>query len=142
MAENATGGPLASFPGLEDTAPALEPTQLTFPGLEPAGGQAFTTPLELAAMETLRELREQGLLRREHSLTVQLVLELARAVGRGVASGRASAVAMAAKQLTEAMALLPAPSSEDVPLESSDWRAFLATAEAAEAAEAAARGAA
>jgi len=114
------------------------PDQPTFPGLEiapPLSGRPVSA-LEEAAVETLRELREQGLLRREHSLTVQLVLELARAVGQGVVHGRASAVAMAAKQLTEAMGLLPIP-TDDAPAESSDWLAFQANVDAAPGYEAA-----
>ncbi|NTW39354.1 MAG: hypothetical protein HGA44_05600 [Cellulomonadaceae bacterium] len=112
------------------------PEQPTFPGLEieVQTGMRAPSALELAAVATLTELRSQGLLRREHSLTVQLVLELSRAVGQGVMHGRASAVAMAAKQLTEAMALLPIP-ADDAPGESTDWLAFQAAVQGAPAAE-------
>lgn len=115
---------------------AENPDQLTFPGLDstvqPAGG---VSAMERAAGATLTELRDAGLLRPEHALHVQLVMELARAVGTGARSGRASAVAMAAKQLTETMALLPMPDPEDTPAGGADWATFLETVDLAPAAE-------
>lgn len=118
--------------------------QETLPGLEiqvqTGAGAAPPTATELAAAKTLGHLNDAGVLRPEHALHVQLILDLARAVGLGVATGKASAVAMAAKQLTEAMALLPelpaAPADdEDAPAGGPEWRRFLAASDAAEAAE-------
>lgn len=82
--------------------------QPTLDGLSlPLAGNS--SAMEKAALATLRRLDELELLGAEHALTCQLVLELARAVGAGVRNGRASAVAMAAKELREALATLPLP---------------------------------
>lgn len=95
------------------TAPAADDDDdqavLALPGLEdtqPAGG---TTPLETAARRSLAALQASGLLEDRHAVTMQLVLDLARAVGRSAAKGQAAAAAMAAAQLREAWALLPQP---------------------------------
>lgn len=107
--------------------------QPTFPGLEvgvpnDAPRTVTESPMLSAARMTLTELREQGLLRREHGAIVQLTLELAQAVAAGVRSGRASAVALAARELRETIAMLPIP-DDDVPAENGDWEAFRAAAE-------------
>lgn len=85
------------------TDTAWQPTLdgLTLPGQGRASG------MEAAAMRTIRRLDQAGVLDEADTLTVQLVLELAAVIGRGVTSGRASAVAMAAKELREALATLP-----------------------------------
>lgn len=82
---------------------------LALPGLEdvqPAGG---TTALETAARRSLAALQTAGILEDRHAVTMQLVLDLARSVGRASAKGQAAAAAMAAAQLREAWALLPQP---------------------------------
>lgn len=90
--------------------------QPSLPGLTLPGDAAPTSGLVAAATTTLRVLDDKGLLRPEDALTVQLVLDLAAAVAAGVQSKRASAVALAARELREAMALLPqteAPTGPD-----------------------------
>jgi hypothetical protein len=82
---------------------------LALPGLDdptPAGG---LTALETAARRSLAALQASGLLEDRHAVTMQLVLDLARSVGRASAKGQAAAAAMAAAQLREAWALLPQP---------------------------------
>lgn len=102
------------------------PWQPTLDGLTlPAQAQA--SGLELAAITTLRRLDELGMLDDADALTAQLILELARAVGAGVRNGRASAVAMAAKELREAFASLPA-----VPRQSDGFDALVAALAAAD----------
>lgn len=79
---------------------------LPLPGLaDQAGGQV--TELETAVRRSLAALDAAGLLHETHAMAMQLVLDLARAVGLGTRSGRASAAALAAAQLREAWALLP-----------------------------------
>ena len=87
---------------MDDNAPVL-------PGLNTAG-QASNTMLR-AATEYVATLRADGLLSGHHVLTVQLVLGLAEAIGKAAAKGQAAAMAMASKELREAMAMLPAPAA-------------------------------
>lgn len=80
--------------------------QPTLPGLTlPGSGQSV--PLEDAALATIAALDRAGALQDTDALTIQLVLELSRAVGAGVRNGRASAAAMAAKELRELIGMLP-----------------------------------
>jgi len=83
----------ATIPGLE--VPDLQPGQ--------------DGPMARAARVTLVALTDAGGLEPRHTVLVQLVQSLAGAIDRGVASGRASAVAMAAKQLLETMLVLDPP---------------------------------
>lgn len=79
---------------------------LPLPGLEDqVGGRV--TELETAVRRSLKALDDAGLLQETHAMPMQLVLDLARAVGLGTRSGRASAAALAAAQLREAWAMLP-----------------------------------
>lgn len=80
------------LPGLELEAPST-----------PAGG---VTPLEAAARRSLAALAVDGGLTEAHALPMQLVLDLAGAVGRAAAKGQGAAAAMAAAQLREAYQLL------------------------------------
>lgn len=75
------------------------------PGLGDA--PAGETELETAVRRSLAALDAAGLLQETHAMAMQLVLDLARAVGIGTRNGRASAAAMAAAQLREAWSLLP-----------------------------------
>ncbi len=83
----------------------------TLPGLEVPGldGLAGAGPMAKAAKVTLDALADAGALEPRHAVLVQLVLSMAAAVDRGVGSGRASAAAMAAKQLLETMLVLDPP---------------------------------
>lgn len=83
----------------------------TIPGLERPAGKP--TALERAADRSLASLAEAGVLGPQHDLTVQLVRDLARAVGQA-AGTHASAAAMAAAQLREAWATLPQPEDATV----------------------------
>jgi len=84
-----------------------------------------------SARVTLQALRDADRLESRHAVLVQLVLSLAGAIDAGVRSGRASAVAMAAKQLLETMLVLDPP-PEDGDADQAARRAlaeFLATVE-------------
>lgn len=81
------------------------------PGLEPP--EAGATRLERAAHEQIQHLRDAGLLTSDHAIAVQLVLDLSRAIGISARNGRASAMALAAKELREALALLPTATNDD-----------------------------
>lgn len=72
----------------------------------------YRPPLEKAANEYISELEKQGLIKPVHALTVQLVKDLARAAGISARDGKASGMAMATKELREAMALLPSGGSD------------------------------
>lgn len=79
------------------------------------------TPMETSARASLAALDAAGLLSARHALTCQLILELARVIGAGVRTGKTAAVAMAAKQLLEAIDSLPKP--DETPVDGFD--AFL-----------------
>lgn len=87
-------------------------TDPTIPGLEVPEAKADDGPMVKAAQVTLAALRESGTLAPRHAVLVQLVHSLAGAIDAGVRSGRASAVAMAAKQLLETMIVLDPPPEE------------------------------
>jgi hypothetical protein len=78
---------------------------LPLPGLQDQVGHV--TELETAVRRSLAALDAAGLLTEAHAMPMQLCLDLARAVGLGTRSGRASAAALAAAQLREAWGLLP-----------------------------------
>lgn len=83
-----------ALPGLESMVPAATP---------------HDGPMAQSARVTLAELERAGQIQARHAVLVQLVHSLAGAIDRGVQSGRASAVAMAAKQLLETMLVLDPP---------------------------------
>lgn len=86
-----------SFEGLELGAPTV--------GL---GGSS--SAIEKSAITTIRSLDTLGLLTDRHAVTCQLIIELSRAVGRGLAYGKVSvATATLAKQLLDAIDSLPVP---------------------------------
>lgn len=78
------------------------------PGLAiPGWGRSH---IERAAQATLANLEAQGLLEPRHALACQVVLELARAVGNGLAAPKVTvATATLSKHLLEAMEALPQP---------------------------------
>jgi hypothetical protein len=89
---------------------AMTTDQEAIPGLVlPAIPPGQDGPMARAAHATLTALAATGQLEVRHTVLVQLVQSLAGAIDRGVASGRASAVAMAAKQLLETMLVLDPP---------------------------------
>lgn len=91
-------------------------TDPTIPGLEVPPASTADGPMVQAAVVTLQALQTGGVLEPRHSVLVQLVRSLAGAIDAGVRSGRASAVAMAAKQLLETMLVLdPPPEDGGIP---------------------------
>lgn len=76
-------------------------------GLDPP--RESDSPMVRACHRTIDALRTDGKLTAANSLLVQLLLELSAAIDRGTRSGRASAVAMAARELRETVALLDPP---------------------------------
>lgn len=89
--------------------------QPTLPGMEPLSPHA--TPLETAAHAQLAYLEAEGLLGPHHALTVALVRQAAQVCGAAAMAGRGSAFALAAKELREAMALLPEAAGPADPFE-------------------------
>jgi hypothetical protein len=85
-------------------------TTPTLPGM--GLGPDGPSPIEAAADAQLRFLEEQNLLTDDHAILVSLVRTLARAVGQSAVQRRGSALAMVAKELREALALLPKPTTE------------------------------
>lgn len=81
--------------------------QLDLPGLEPPAPHA--SAMVKAAHVTITALREAGRLEPQHAMLTQLLLELAGAIDRGRAAGRASAVAMAARELRDTLLMLDPP---------------------------------
>ena len=117
---------------MSDSQPAL-------PGMDFAP-RDHDTPMVTAARLSLAALRDAGQIEARHTVLVQLVLSLSGAIDAGVRAGRASAVAMAAKQLLETMLALDPP-PEDGPADQAAKNAlatFLAEVEAAANAQAAA----
>lgn len=85
--------------------------------------------MEAAVERQLADLEAANLLTARHSIIVALIRELAGVIGQGAGRGRASAVAMASKELREALAMLPDDPGPEDPLAKLD--AELAQAEAA-----------
>lgn len=112
------------------TAPPTE--QLELPGVVPAHA-AHDSAMVAAAKISLAELERTGQLTKRHAVQVQLVVSLAAAIDAGSRSGRASAVAMAARELRETMLVLDPPPED--PAEGAEamrkWETFMAKVEAA-----------
>ena len=100
-------------------------------GLAPA--QESDSAMVRAARRTIDALADAGRLTASSAILVQLLLELAEAIDKGRRSGRASAVAMAARELRETMTLLdPPPEDGDAGSRARQALAdFVAMAEAA-----------
>jgi peroxiredoxin family protein len=62
-----------------------------------------------AVVATIEALQDAGLLQPRHVAMCQLALELADSVAAGRRSGRASAAAMASRELRETLLALPVP---------------------------------
>lgn len=90
-----------------DGVTASEQGALELPGLEPPA--AGSSAMVKAAHTTIRALEAAGKLAASDAMLTQLLLELAGAIDRGRAAGRASAVAMAARELRDTLLMLDPP---------------------------------
>lgn len=91
-------------------------TPLDLPGLD--GPREYESPMVVAARQTLAALAELDRLEPRHAVLTQLILSLAEAIDRGTRTGRASAVALASKELREALLQLdPPPEDGDASVE-------------------------
>lgn len=106
-------------------------TQLELPGMgEP---ENRSSAMVRACHSTIKALAEVGKLAPQHAVLTQLLLELSGAIDRGRAAGRASAVAMAARELRDTLLMIDPP-PEDGPAgedAARQLREFMATVEAA-----------
>lgn len=73
----------------------------------PEFGSVGKPDLERAAEKLVKQLADDGKLNDSHVLTVQMILDLARVTGLSAVKGRASAVALASRELREVLATLP-----------------------------------
>lgn len=73
----------------------------------PGFGSVGKPALERAAEKLVKKLADEEKLNDSHVLTVQLILDLARVCGLSADKGRASAVALASRELREVLAGLP-----------------------------------
>lgn len=62
-----------------------------------------------ACQQTINALAEAGKLAPQHAVLTQLLLELSGAIDRGRQAGRASAVAMAARELRDTLLMIDPP---------------------------------
>jgi len=100
-----------------------EPDQPTLDGLElgePAG-RGEPTSIRRAVTATLASLIDDGLLLPRHAALGQLALEMADAVAAGTRSGKASAAAMAARELRETLLALPSPEAAEAGEAFAQW---------------------
>lgn len=81
--------------------------ELELPGMG-ADGRA-DSPMVTAARSTIRALADLERLEPRHAVLTQLILSLAEAIDRGSRTGRASAVALASKELRETLLQLDPP---------------------------------
>lgn len=81
--------------------------QLQLPGMgEP---EARSSAMVKACHQTIDALANVGKLAPQHAVLTQLLLELSGAIDRGRAAGRASAVAMAARELRDTLLMIDPP---------------------------------
>jgi hypothetical protein len=90
------------------------------PALFTFGTTEGMTPMQRAAEAQLEALDAAGLLTPRHAVIVALVRELSTVIGLSARNGRGSAMAMAAKELREALALLPDDPGPEDPLAKMD----------------------
>ena len=104
----------------------------TLPGFEIYGGAGVVSPLRTAVMATIEALRIEGLLEPRHSAMCQLALELADATAFAAAARvpRASAIAMAGRELRETLMALPQPVAGDQLEKFNEFLAAIANGEA------------
>lgn len=89
------------------------PNQPMLDGLELAPELGAGSTMRVAVIATLKALKDDGLLEARHAALSQLALEMADAVAVGIRSRKASAAAMAAGQLLNALEALPKPMAAD-----------------------------
>lgn len=82
-------------------------------GLDPASDPS--TPMEKAVERQIEWLTGQGKLDESHTIVVALIRELADVIGKSAGRGRGSSVALASKELREALLLLPVVDGEADP---------------------------
>lgn len=82
-------------------------TQLSLPGMD--GPRENDSAMVKACRETIAALAEAGKLEPAHAVLTQLLLSLAEAIDGGRRSGRASAVAMAARELRDTLLMIDPP---------------------------------
>lgn len=103
--------------------------QLALPGMD--GERPTESPMVKACRQTIVALGEAGKLRPTHAVLTQLLLALAEAIDGGRKSGRASAVAMAARELRDTMLMIDPPDEETSADAALALREFMAKVEAA-----------
>lgn len=84
--------------------------QLELPGLGDARGS--DSPMVKACRLTIGALAEVGKLEPRHAVLTQLMLSLCEAIDAGRRQGRASAVAMAARELRDTLLTIDPPPEE------------------------------
>lgn len=112
------------------SADDFERVESAIPGLGPEPTTGRVSEVERAARSTIQHLHEMGHVRDHHAVVCAMILAAARAIDRGASSGRASAVAMAMKELREAYLLL-VPESEGGAQGGDGWLDFEAEFRAA-----------
>lgn len=91
--------------------------QLELPGIVPEVRESDSL-MVVAAKRTLSALEKAGRVEERHAVLATMVVQLSAAIDKGTASGRASAVAMAAAQLRETVLVLdPPPEDGDAAVE-------------------------
>lgn len=105
--------------------------QLELPGVGDA--PARSSAMVLACHQTINALQSAGKLLPQHAVLTQLLLELSGAIDRGRAAGRASAVAMAARELRDTLLMIDPPPEDGAAGEEGArlLREFMAKVEAA-----------
>jgi hypothetical protein len=105
--------------------------QLELPGLEPPRDN--DSPMVRACRQTIAALQAADKLLPQHAVLTQLLLSLSEAIDGGRRSGRASAVAMAAKELRETLLMIDPPPEDGSASEDAAraLREFMAKVEAA-----------
>lgn len=83
---------------------------LELPGMEPAA--AADSAMVRACRQTIVALGHADKLLPQHAVLTQLLLELSSAIDRGRQAGRASAVAMAARELRDTLLMIDPPAED------------------------------
>jgi hypothetical protein len=99
------------------------PDQPTLAGLELESREELGEPgsMRVAVVATIQAMQDEGLIQPRHVALCQLALELADSVTAGRRSGRASAAAMASRELRETLLALPTPEAAEAAEAFSAW---------------------